>query len=95
MFLSRAPALRTLRYAVPVLTFPLGAGAEAYVAYAAESLIAPNARASAGAKLLRLLVVLVVPANVLGGLAAYPALINKAIRMKQAPRGSIGGRKRK
>ena len=78
MFLApSSKVVRLLRYTTPVVTFPLGAGAEAWAAYLAYS-----SPALAGySSVLRALVWFVVPFNVLGGaLYAYPALVKKAMQ---------------
>ena len=58
MFLSNATIVRKLRYAVPVLTFPLGAVAEAWACWLALSSISNP--------LLYAAVWLVIPTNTLG-----------------------------
>jgi len=75
MFLQPgARAARVARYVMPVLTFPLGAGAEAVAAYDALTPLA----AGGASRLLYCAVALVVPMNTLGGLAAYGAILRKA-----------------
>ena len=71
MFLSDALTVRKLRYAVPVLTFPVGAGGEAWLAWLALDQISNP--------LLYVAVWLIIPSNVIGGATyAYPGIIKKA-----------------
>ena len=71
MFLSNATMVRKLRYAVPVVTFPVGAVAEAWACYLALGHISNP--------LLYAAVWLVIPTNTLGGLAAFPGMLKKAV----------------
>jgi len=64
--------LRVLRFNVPILTFPLGAGAEVWAAWQGVSLVQQP--------LLNVLVMMVIPTNVLGGAAAYPGIIKKGLQ---------------
>ena len=64
--------LRTLRYAVPLVTFPLGAGTEAWAAFATLRATPPYA--------LKAVLGLVVVINVGGGAAWYPSMIRKVRR---------------
>ena len=74
MFLWPAASwARQLRYAAPVVTFPIGAGMEAVGAYAAI----PYHR---GNRLVQALLGTMVVVNVLGGIAKYPALVAKAMK---------------
>lgn len=74
MFLRpRSTRFRTLRYLIPVLTFPIGAGAEAWAAYLSL------AHMSRRSPLLRGCVALVAPSNViLGALIGYPTILKRA-----------------
>ena len=66
-----------LRYLVPIATFPLGAGGEAWAAHVVHSSSALEGRLA----LLRFLVWFVIPVNVLGGtFYAYPGLVKKALQ---------------
>ena len=78
MFLAPGSKLaRLLRYVTPVLTFPLGCGGEAWAAQIVHSSPALAGRLA----LLRFLVWMVVPVNVLGGtFYAYPGLVKKALK---------------
>ena len=62
-------ALRTLRYAAPLLTFPLGAGTEAYAAYMV--LLASDHM------VWKVVLGLVVVVNVGGGCVWYPSMVAK------------------
>ena len=74
MFLAPASrSARRLRYLAPILTFPLGAGAEAYAAYSSLGMFTGRSM------LLRGCVAMVVPVNVvLGGFFGYPMILAKA-----------------
>ena len=75
MFLRpRSAKLRALRYLAPVLTFPVGAVAEALCAYTALSTRIP----------LRPLVALVVPGNLVGGPLVYWAIVKRAAALATA-----------
>ncbi|GMI09639.1 hypothetical protein TrVE_jg9699 [Triparma verrucosa] len=73
------PLLRTIRYATPLITFPLGAGTEAYAAYKVL-MVTEN-------MLLKPVLGLVVLINVGGGTLWYPGMIHKVIR-------SVSGKKK-
>ena len=79
--LPTSAAARTARYVAPVATFPLGAAAEAMCAYLSLELLAANGASSA----LYAMVALVVPMNILGGLAAYGGLVKKAVASLKSP----------
>lgn len=65
--------VKIMRYVLPVITFPIGAGAEAWAAFASLDALADRSL------LLRFAVAFVVPFNVLGGTFwAYPAILKKA-----------------
>uniref|UniRef100_A0A7S4EVZ9 very-long-chain (3R)-3-hydroxyacyl-CoA dehydratase n=1 Tax=Chrysotila carterae TaxID=13221 RepID=A0A7S4EVZ9_CHRCT len=61
---------RKLRYIVPLITFPIGAVAEAYCAYLAFPLIKH--------RLLKSMVGMVVPTNLIGGAFVYANIAGKA-----------------
>ena len=73
-------ALKTFRYMVPLITFPLGAGTEAYAAYVVSQ------HETQPLKTMLLLVVLV---NVIGGVVWYPSMIAKVGRSRTRPSGHI------
>ena len=74
--------VKVLRYVLPVFTFPLGAGAEAWAAYASLGALAGRSL------LLRSAVAFVVPFNVFGGaFYAYPAILKKAADAFVLPKG--------
>ncbi len=81
VFNSASGLLRKLRYAAPILTFPVGCLAEAYAAY--EKL--PTMESGSFPWIV---VALIVPGNLIGGLFAYPALVSKGIAEL---RGRAGG----
>jgi hypothetical protein len=62
--------LRTIRYATPVVTFPMGAGTEAYAAYLVLIATSDNA-------VLRAALGFVVLVNVVGGTVWYPSMVAK------------------
>jgi hypothetical protein len=65
-------ALRTIRYAAPLVTFPMGAGTEAYAAYKVLMVSdSPVWKAVLG---------LVVVINVGGGIVWYPSMVAKVTR---------------
>jgi len=66
------PALRTFRYAVPLITFPLGAGSEAWAAYQVLSVTANQ--------ILYYVLWLVVIVNVTGGVVWYPSMMMKVVK---------------
>lgn len=73
LFPSRR-SLKTFRYAVPLVTFPLGAGTEAYAAYLV-------AMATGGSNpVLTAALGLVVLVNVIGGTIWYPSMFAKVGR---------------
>jgi hypothetical protein len=74
MFLAPSSrAARLVRFVTPVITFPLGAGAEAWVAYLSLGALATRPL------WLRVAISLIVPTNVIGGaLWAMPGLVKKA-----------------
>ncbi|GMI00795.1 hypothetical protein TrLO_g13544 [Triparma laevis f. longispina] len=72
--------LRTIRYAVPLITFPMGAGTEAYAAYLVF-LTTEN-------MLLKAALGLIVLVNVVGGTVWYPGMVKKVTR-------SLKGEKKK
>jgi hypothetical protein len=72
--LPSSAAARTLRYVAPVATFPLGALAEAWLAYTTLHSLGPAAPFWQRAAL-----ALVVPTNLLLGFGAgYPQILSKA-----------------
>ena len=74
-YIAPSPATSALRYACPVLTFPVGAGAEAYACY----LLLPPLEAEAAAPAaLRWAAMAQIGVNSLGGLWAYPPMVRKA-----------------
>ena len=72
--------LRKLRYTVPVLTFPTGAGSEAWACYQAAT---AGARDRPDAVYYVLLGVVVT--NILGGLYAYVGIVDKARKALKEP----------
>ena len=74
MFLAPSSrAARLVRFVTPVVTFPLGAGAEAWAAYLSLGALATRPL------WLRVAIKLIVPTNVIGGaLWAMPGLVKKA-----------------
>lgn len=71
-----AKPIRMLRCLAPVVTFPLGAGAEAYAAYHGYS----TGLLGAHSAFIQTCVALVVPINfILGGMLGYPMIIKKAL----------------
>jgi hypothetical protein len=64
--------LRTIRYAAPLITFPLGAGTEAYAAYKVL-MVTDN-------MLLKAVLGLVVLVNVGGGSIWYPGMVMKVVK---------------
>ena len=83
MFLTASPLARKMRYLAPVVTFPLGAATEGYAAFLAlPSLVATTS------PFVRVLVALIIPVNVFGGLASYPGVLKRAagaLRARQGP----------
>ena len=73
--LPQSGVARMARYLAPIVTFPLGAGAEAMCAYLALTPL----RAGGYASLLCGLVKMIVPVNLLGGLGAYGGLVKKGL----------------
>ena len=65
----QSAALKTLRYAVPVVTFPLGAGMEAWASYNVLMVTTNN--------LLRVALACVIVVNVGGGAVWYPSMVAK------------------
>ena len=78
--------LRLLRYATPLVTFPLGAGGEAFAAYLVHN-ETPNhylyggADASLSQMVLSFAFVLVVIINVVGGTIWYPSMCMKVVKV--------------
>ena len=68
----RLAALRTVRYSVPLITFPLGAGTEAFAAYSVL-FATPHA-------LLQCALGLIVLVNFFGVIAWYPSMVAKVQR---------------
>ena len=83
MYLYKCKATEILRNVLPVITFPLGAGGEAYACW-----IAVSRRYVDG--MVMYLALLQVAVNVIGGGFAYPRFISKAIKSV-----SGGGRSKK
>ena len=73
--LPQSGVARMARYLAPIVTFPLGAGAEAMCAYLALTPL----RAGGYSSLLSGLVKMIVPVNLLGGLGAYGGLVKKGL----------------
>jgi hypothetical protein len=73
------PILRTIRYAAPLITFPLGAGTEAYAAYKVL-MVTDN-------MFLKAVLGLVVLINVGGGSIWYPGMIAKVVRSLSGKKG--------
>lgn len=71
LFPSSAP-LKTFRYATPLVTFPMGAGTEAFAAYTVAQ-VTPSTP-------LYVALTLVVLVNVIGGIVWYPSMIAKVTR---------------
>ena len=69
----KSKLLKTVRYAAPLITFPLGAGTEAYAAYLVLLQTTNN-------MFLKGLLGLIVLTNVVGGVLWYPGMIKKVIR---------------
>ena len=69
------PILLSVGKGDPIVTFPLGAGAEAMCAYLALTPL----RAGGYASLLCGVVKMIVPVNLLGGLGAYGGLVKKGL----------------
>merc|ERR1711879_218494 len=67
MTAGSVPSLKVLRYAVPLVTFPLTAGAEAYAAYC----VLPVTKSTS----LKVVLGLVILVNVFGGSAWYPKMV--------------------
>jgi hypothetical protein len=65
--------LKTIRYAVPLITFPLGAGTEAYAAYIVMKVASTD-------KVMKLALGLIVLINIFGGAAWYPSMVAKVVR---------------
>lgn len=82
MFLAPSShPVRIMRYAAPVLTFPLGAGGEAMIAYIA---LTPLAAAGTGSTLYWM-VAMILPMNLLGGIFAYGSIVAKAMASLKPP----------
>ena len=91
MFLfPRSSLARKLRYAAPVVTFPIGTGVEAFGAYQATW----GAHAQKGA-LPQALLHAVMAINLLGGLAWYPSIVKKAMRAFGGDAGRKGDKPEK
>ena len=69
----KSKLLKTVRYAAPLITFPMGAGTEAYAAYLVLIKTDNNI-------FLKGLLGLIVLTNVVGGIVWYPGMIKKVIR---------------
>jgi hypothetical protein len=72
----RVAALRTVRYSVPLITFPLGAGTEAFAAYIVL-FATPHAAHHA---LLKCALGLIILVNFFGVIAWYPSMVAKVQR---------------
>ena len=73
----KSKLLKTVRYATHLITFPLGAGTEAYAAYLVLLETTNN-------MFLKGLLGLIVFTNVVGGVAWYPGMIKKVARSLSA-----------
>ena len=76
---AAASFLNALRYAIPILTFPLGAGGEALACYYASKSLTG---------IFQTLALVQVAANVVGGAFVYPGMVSRGIRF-------LGGKGRK
>jgi hypothetical protein len=75
VYLLKNKVTLALRCIVPVVTFPVGAGGEAYVCwFAAQQGLLKDQPIVQGLCYLQVVV------NVVGGLAAYPGIISKAVK---------------
>ena len=84
VLLPNVPWLKTIRYAMPLVTFPLGAGTEAYAAYVVLQ-TTPNLA-------LKLALGMIVLVNCIGCPVWYPSMARKVIRsIKREPAAAKRG----
>ena len=84
VLLPNVPKLKTIRYAMPLVTFPLGAGTEAYAAYVVLQ-TTPNLA-------LKLALGMIVLVNCIGCPVWYPSMARKVIRsIKREPAAAKRG----